>query len=116
MKQPLTVLIVDDNVRMRAVIRVILRDVASAILECSDGAAGVVVYEHARPDWVLMDISMPIMDGIAATRRICAVDPSARVLMVTDYSDIELLRAAAAAGAVGYVTKDDLSRLPGLLV
>jgi DNA-binding NarL/FixJ family response regulator len=62
-----------------------------------------------------MDIRMSEVDGIQAARQITAVDPAARILMVTDYDDTELRRASMRAGACGYVLKDNLLELERLL-
>jgi DNA-binding NarL/FixJ family response regulator len=64
---------------------------------------------------VLMDIAMPGLDGISATAGLTSADPGARVVMVTNYDDVELREAAAAAGACGYVLKEDLRPLLSLL-
>ena len=108
------VLIVDDNPSMRQAIRYFLGDLAD-FHECSDGAQAVDIYRLLRPDWVLMDVRMPIVDGIAATRQIIAADSKARILIVTDYDDKHLRSAASNAGACGYVLKDDLFSLRQLL-
>jgi DNA-binding NarL/FixJ family response regulator len=63
-----------------------------------------------------MDIQMAVMDGLTATRRIRAVDPAARVIMVTDHDQSDLREAARQAGACGYVVKDNLPELIGLLL
>ena len=102
------VLIVEDSNLMRALIRRVLRDVASEISECCDGAEALVAYKEFNPDWVLMDIKMNRVDGIAATREIKAVFPDARILIVTDYNDPALRDAALIAGACGYVLKENL--------
>lgn len=75
----------------------------------------VTAYAAQRPDWVLMDIDLPGQDGITATRALLTANPTARVLIVTGYDDAELRRAAAAAGACGYVLKEDLFDLRRLL-
>ena len=92
-------LIIDDNTQMRRLIRSIVGDLAEIIAECGDGAAALTAYAEQRPDWVLMDIKMPEMDGITATRQLKAAYPEARVLIVTDYDDADLRESAREAGA-----------------
>src|SRR4029453_15300260 len=104
----MSLMIVEDNEPMRRMIRSMVADLAERIDECGDGAEAYARYADRRPDWVLMDIAMPGMDGIPATRQIMAAFPDARVLIVTNYDDAELRAAALAAGACGYVLKDNL--------
>jgi CheY-like chemotaxis protein len=111
----LKLLIVDDNAAVRRLIATILEPVASDIRECEDGAASVAAYREQRPDVVLMDIRMPALDGIAATRQIRMLDPTAKIVIVTDYDDRHLREASAAAGATDYTLKDNLLDLVGLL-
>ncbi len=109
------VLIVDDNAGIRRLLRRVILGITEAIWECSDGAGALASYTEHRPDAVLMDIRMPRMDGLEATRQILQFDPSARVVIVTDYDDADLRRAAEAAGARGYSLKEDVASLPHLL-
>jgi len=111
----LKILIVDDNASVRRLIRSILPPFASEIYECANGADALTTYQDRRPDVVLMDIRMGEMDGIQATERIKAADQGARILIVTDYDDEELRRAAMRAGAWGYVLKNNLLALVQLL-
>jgi CheY-like chemotaxis protein len=111
----LKILIVDDNASVRRLIRSILQPLASEIYECADGADALITYHAHMPDVVLMDIRMNEMDGIQATERIKAADQEARVLIVSDYDDEELRRAAMRAGACGYVLKCNLLALVHLL-
>ena len=111
----LSLMIVEDNEPMRRMIRSIVADLADRIDECGDGAEACALYADRRPDWVLMDIAMPVMDGITATRRIIADFPDARVLIVTDYDDAELRAKAQEAGACGYLIKENLLDLRRLL-
>lgn len=104
-------LLVDDHAPMRATLRLWLADLAAPITECDNGLDVGACYAAHRPDWVLMDIQLPGQDGIAATRELIAANPSARVLIVTGYRDADVRRAAAAAGALGYVLKDNLPEL-----
>jgi DNA-binding NarL/FixJ family response regulator len=108
-------MIVDDNARVRRMIAEVAALPAGDVIECSDGAQALPAYLQHRPDVVLMDIALGNMDGIAAAGQILGADPAARVVMVTDYDGEELREAAQAAGACGYVLKENLFELRGLL-
>ena len=108
-------LIVDDNAGMRRLIRGLVNDLAETINECGDGAEALAAFAEHRPDWVLMDIKMERLDGIAATRQIIAAFPEAQIVMVTDYGDAKLRAQASAAGACAFVVKEDLFALRGIL-
>ncbi|MCA1849471.1 MAG: response regulator transcription factor [Acidobacteria bacterium] len=109
------ILIVEDNASMRRLIKSIVADLADVVNECSDGAEALAAYTKHRPDWVLMDIKMKELDGIAATRSITALFPGAHVMIVTDYDDEKLREAARSAGACEYVVKEDLFALRRIL-
>jgi NarL family two-component system response regulator LiaR len=104
----ISVLIVDDNDEIRRMLRAVLAGVADPIYECHDGGEAGAAYGRYRPDWVLMDVSMEPVDGIAATQHIIEAFPDARVVMVTQHADASLRHAALAAGACGYLLKDNL--------
>ena len=74
--------------------------------EAGDGEQAVKLAEQLRPDVVLMDVTMPEMDGVEATRQIRAALPNIRVVMLTMHADQEVLAAAIRAGASGYLVKD----------
>lgn len=101
-------LIVEDNPEMRRLMKRMLAGPATEISECEDGGEVLTAYALAKPDWVLMDITMKKMDGLTATRQLIAQWPQAQVLMVTNHDDEMLRNEAHAAGARGYVLKENL--------
>lgn len=111
----LKLLIVEDSASVRRLIRSMVAGLAGKIHDCSDGADALAAYTRHRPDFVLMDIQMRVMDGITATQRIKAADPAARIIIVTDYDQDDLREAAQQAGACGYVAKENLPELVRLL-
>jgi two-component system response regulator DegU len=111
----MVILIVEDNERMRRLMKSVLSGLAERIYECSDGEQSLAAYERWRPDWVLMDIKMQSIDGITATRQIKAAHPEARIVIVTDYRDERFRRAAHSAGASDYVLKENLLLLRRIL-
>jgi len=100
---------------MRSLIKSLVNSQAREEFECSDGAGALAAYVHHQPDCVLMDIRMPGMDGIAATRQITARFADACIVILTDYDDTELREAAQSAGATAYLLKEELLALPELL-
>jgi CheY-like chemotaxis protein len=104
----MTFLIVEDSGEMRRLIRRTVTDASDVVYECSDGEDALASYKLHGPDWVLMDIKMPGLDGISATRRIKKAFPQARIIVVSQYNDPEMQEDARRAGAVDYVLKDDL--------
>jgi DNA-binding NarL/FixJ family response regulator len=104
----LRVLIVDDHPLMRKGLADILNGVddIEVVGAAEEGAAAIALAYAVKPDIVLMDISMPGMDGIEATEKIVEMDPRVRVVMLTSYSEREKITQALAAGAVSYLTKD----------
>lgn len=110
------ILIADDDVRMRQMLKQIVAGLASAIYEASDGGEAIAVCAAQRPDWVLMDLRMKPMDGLRATATIRSRFPTTQVVLVTQYDDDELRAEALRAGACAYVLKENLHELPGFLM
>ena len=101
------ILLVDDHPIMRAGIRLLLENELDIeiIGEADNGLKAVDMAKSLRPDVVIMDISMPDLDGFEATRRICQACPETRVLVLTMYDSEEHFFEILKAGAVGYVPK-----------
>jgi len=102
------VLLVDDHTVVRRGLRKILEstDIIDIVGEAGDGMAAVEASTSLQPDVVLMDVSLPIMNGIEATRRIRATAPGTHVLMLSMHADEQYVQKSLAAGAQGYVLKD----------
>ncbi|MBI5215121.1 MAG: response regulator transcription factor [Ignavibacteriae bacterium] len=105
------VLLVDDNEKMRGMIKLYLNGFADEIIECDDGAEAIALYEKTLPDVVCMDIVMKHLDGISATQKIKQAHPDACVIIVSQYDDMSFRESARRAGAYGYVLKDNLTAL-----
>lgn len=112
MAQRVKVLIVDDNAGIRRLLKRAIQEIAEPIWECSDGAEALKSYMDHLPDVVLMDIRMPVVDGLEATQQIVDFNPRARVVIVSDYDDNDLRHAASEAGACGYWLKENVANLP----
>lgn len=103
------VLLADDQSMVRAGLRMLLADEPDieVVAEAGNGREAVAAAALHHPDVVLMDIRMPELDGLEATRRILSADPSARVLVLTTFDLDEYVYDALCAGASGFVLKDD---------
>jgi two-component system chemotaxis response regulator CheY len=100
------VLIVDDALLIRQMLRTILvRAHYDVVGEAADGAEAVQRYMELRPDVVLLDIMMPLMDGVEALREIVAHDPDARVVMCSALDQKAVVNEALAAGARDFINK-----------
>ncbi|MGY1804845.1 response regulator [Blastococcus sp. SYSU D00922] len=107
-RQPVRVLLVDDQALFREALATLLevRPEIEVVGEASNGAEAIDRAVTLRPDVVLMDLHMPVLDGIAAARRLRVEQPHVRVLALTTFDDDEDVFAALRAGAVGYLLKD----------
>lgn len=105
---PITVLIVDDHTMAREGLRVMLEtdQQVHVIGEAADGLEALDLVAKLGPDVVLMDVRMPRMDGIEATRRIKAIYPGTAVIMITSYDDDPVVIDGVLAGAAGFLQKD----------
>ena len=112
------IMIVDDNPQIRKLIRSLVEDLAEKVIECGDGDEAVAVYaaqQFSGDDRVLMDLQMPRLGGLEATRRLLTDFPEARIIIVTQHDDTYWREAAQLAGACGYVLKENLLDLRRLL-
>ncbi|MGS2810927.1 response regulator transcription factor [Nocardia sp. MW-W600-9] len=104
----ITILLADDQRLVRAGLRMLIEDTTdlTVVGEAADGTAAVRRFAELAPDLVVMDLRMPGLDGVAATRQILAASPGAKVLVLTTFDDDDHLFPALAAGACGYFVKD----------
>lgn len=109
------VLLVEDSEPMRLTIKSFIEDLVERFYECADGRDALGEFATHRPDWVLMDIKMSDVDGLAAARQLKATFPDARIVMVTSYDQQSFREEARLAGACGYVLKENLAQLVQIL-
>lgn len=102
----LRIMLADDHKILRDGIRRGLEGAGEEVVgEADNGEDAVALARATHPDVILMDISMPVLDGIAATKRICEENRDAKVVVLTMHDDAQRTREAINAGAVGYLTK-----------
>jgi two-component system invasion response regulator UvrY len=104
------VIIADDDVEVRTLVGFILRQDPAMLLvgEAEDGESAIILVRQAQPDLVVMDVMMPGVGGLEATRRIKREWPDTRVLVLTNLTDDETRRAAFLNGADSFITKRDI--------
>jgi NarL family two-component system response regulator LiaR len=102
------IMLVDDHTMVRNGLRTFLmiHDDLELVGEAADGQEALAVYAEVEPDVVLMDLKMPRMDGVAATRELLDGDPGACVIALTSFKDEDMVTEAVNAGARGYLLKD----------
>jgi DNA-binding NarL/FixJ family response regulator len=109
------VLLVEEKSAVRSVIRQLVTSPGTWIQECVNSTDAIAAYAAGRPDCVIMGIGTKDPDGIAVSKQINEMDPAARIVLVSDYDDAPMRENARHAGACGYVLKDNLLELMGLL-
>src|SRR5579859_213635 len=110
--QPVRILVVDDHPIVRAQICALLRAESdfSVVCDVADGNQAVAKASELQPDIVVLDITMPGMDGFEAARRIRKVAPSAEILFLSQHDSLETIRQAFRSGGRGYVVKSDAAK------
>lgn len=102
-----TVLLVDDEAHIRKFVGLMLRQLGvTVIVEATNGQEAVAAYKRENPDLVLLDVNMPIMDGIETLRALKEVDPDCVVIMLTSLANRQTIDDAVSLGAVNYIRKD----------
>ncbi len=107
----LTLLVVDDHAEFRRAARQMFDRPPFTVLEAASGEEAVRRFAELHPDWVIMDLRMPGMGGIKATAAIRQLDPRARVIVISQFTDLEFREQALGAGALDFVDKADMSLL-----
>jgi two-component system, chemotaxis family, chemotaxis protein CheY len=100
-----TVLIADDAAFMRMRSASLLTELGHEVFEAEDGQEALIVYKEKKPDAVLLDITMPVMDGLEALKAIMEFDPDAKVAMVTAMGQQQVIMEAIKTGAKDFVVK-----------
>ena len=109
------ILVVDDHAMFRRLLRNLLEPLPAEVIDCAEGSQALDLYRLHHPDWVLMDLEMEPMDGFEATAQILSHYPDARILIVTSHESEVFESSARATGACGYMHKDHVRSLPGIL-
>lgn len=101
------ILLVDDEAHVRKYIGLIVRQLGSpTVIEASNGREAVELYQTARPDLVLLDVNMPLQDGIQTLKQLNQIDPECVVVMMTSLASRQIIEEAAELGAANYIRKD----------
>ena len=112
------ILIVDDNIEWCMTMKLHINNVLpkEEIIECHRGLDAVEVYKNNKPDLVLMDIELDDIDGLKVTCKLKIEFSDARIIIVSQYDDKAFREEAKMAGAIGYITKDNLAPLKEILL
>ena len=107
MSIPNKVLVIDDEAHIRKYTTLLLRSLGvPTILEAVNGQEGVELFQSESPDLVLLDINMPVLEGVETLKQIRALDPEAVVIMLTSHATRQVIDETAALGATYYLRKD----------
>lgn len=108
-------MIVEDNERMRCFIIKYLDNMFSDIYESKDGYSAVKMFENINPDFVLMDIEMPVMDGLQAAKIILNKKPKSNIIFLTQFDEPEYKKKAFEIGGKAFILKENLEQLPNAI-
>jgi two-component system, chemotaxis family, chemotaxis protein CheY len=109
-----TIMVVDDAMFMRKKCAQVLTQNGYSVVEAGNGKEAVTIYQQAKPDAVLLDITMPDMDGLQALKELLKLDPNARVSMCSAMGQQSMVIEALKAGAMDFVVKPfDVARVIG---
>src|SRR5689334_15763057 len=111
----LKLLIVDDHAAVRRTLRQSFDALGVTILEADSGEEAVRIFAAEHPDWVIMDARLPGMSGLQATQAIRRLDPRARIIAISQFTDAEYVDEVRRAGAMTFVSKEELSQLPQII-
>jgi two-component system, chemotaxis family, chemotaxis protein CheY len=101
------VLLVDDEAHIRKYVSMILKQFGQPVIsEASDGEEALIAYQANKPDFVLLDVNMPRMDGLETLQKLMQLDPDCVVVMLTSLASRETVERALEYGAVSYIRKD----------
>jgi CheY-like chemotaxis protein len=102
-----SILLVDDEAHIRKFISLLLRHLGvSRIFEAPNGSVALEVYKKENPDLVMLDVNMPVMDGIETLRALKGINPDCVVVMLTSLANRQTIDEAVALGAANYIRKD----------
>lgn len=102
-----TILLVDDEAHIRKYVGLILKTIGTpTLLEAGNGQDAVEIYRREQPDLVLLDVNMPVMDGIETLKKLREIDPECLVIMLTSLANRQTIDQAADLGATNYIRKD----------
>jgi NarL family two-component system response regulator LiaR len=110
-ENPIRIVLVDDHLQIHRTVQAILRATPDIRLvgQGANGREGIELCEQYRPDIVLMDVVMPVMDGIEATKALHALLPELKILVMSSFQDHESVHTMLQNGALGYITKGSLA-------
>ena len=102
-----SIMLVDDEAHIRKFISLLLRHLGvERIMEASNGNLAIELYKKEQPDLVMLDVNMPVMDGLETLRALKAINPDCVVIMLTSLANRQTIDQAAALGAANYIRKD----------